>query len=53
MREKAVLLKDEKQISGLVERAIDDKLIVALKAKVKINKKSITAEDFGKLFENS
>ena len=47
------MLKDEKQISGLVERAIDDKLIVALKAKVKLNKKTITAEDFGKLFENS
>ena len=36
---------------GVVERAIDEKLISALKAKLKLNKKSISAEDFAKLFE--
>lgn len=45
------MLKDEKQVAGLVERAIDEKLISALKAKLKLNKKSISAEDFAKLFE--
>ena len=45
------MLKDERQISGLVERAIDEKLIAVLKPKVKLNYKNISAEDFGKLFE--
>lgn len=45
------MLKDEKQISGLVERALDEKLIAALKPKLKLNHKTVSAEEFGKLFE--
>lgn len=45
------MLKKKEQVNMLVERAIDNKLIQALKEKVKLEEKSISKEDFGKLFE--
>lgn len=47
----AEMMKKKEQVQGLVERSIDKKLTGALKNVVKLNHKSVTAEDFGKLFE--
>lgn len=44
------MLKNKEQINGLVERCIENKLIHVLKEVVTLNRKSISAEDFGKLF---
>lgn len=45
------MLKKEGQIDGLVNRAVEEKLAVALKGKVTLNNKNISLEDFNKLFE--
>ena len=45
------MLKDQNQVNGLVERAIDKKLTDVLKKVVKLNRIAISQEDFGKLFE--
>lgn len=47
------MLKDKNQVNSLVERAIDQKLTAALKSVVKLKHKTISQEDFGKLFEKS
>ena len=44
------MLKKKEQAQALVERCIDGKLTVALKNVVTLEHKSISAEDFGKLF---
>lgn len=44
------MLKKKEQVSALVERCIDTKLTEALKSVVTLNHKSVTAEEFGKLF---
>ena len=44
------MLKKKEQAQALVERCIDTKLTVALKNVVTLEHKSISAEDFGKLF---
>jgi trigger factor len=43
------MLKKEDSVRGFVDRSIDQKLIVALKAAVKLNEKSISLDDFNKL----
>ena len=45
------MMKKEENIQGFVDRSIDQKLIVALKNGVKLNKKSISLDDFNKLME--
>ena len=45
------MLKKQEQVNMLVERAIDSKLVRALKDKVKLDEKTLSKEDFGKLFE--
>lgn len=45
------MLKHQEQANALVERCIDQKLTAALKSIVKLNHKSITAEEFTKLFD--
>lgn len=45
------MLKKKEQVSQLVERCADQKLAEALKTVVKLNKKSISTEDFAKMFE--
>lgn len=45
------MIKKQENIEGLVDRAIDQKLIAALKAVVKLNEKTVTIEEFNKLFE--
>ena len=45
------MLKDQNQVNGLVERAIDKKLTDVLKKVVKLKRTAISQEDFGKLFE--
>lgn len=45
------MLKKQEQVNMLVERAIDNKLCQALKGKVKLDEKSLSKEEFGKLFE--
>ncbi len=45
------MLKRKEQVNQLVERCIDSKLTAALKGVVTLNHKSITPEDFTKLFE--
>ncbi|MGN0282495.1 MAG: trigger factor [Prevotella sp.] len=45
------MLKDNKYIDNLVERAIDVKLIAALKKVVKLNKKVVSLDDFNKLMQ--
>ncbi len=44
-------LKNEDQVRGIVERVIENKIYEALKGIVKVEEKSISYEDFGKLFE--
>ena len=45
------MLKHEQQVNQLVERCIDQKLSEKLKSVVKLNNKSISAEDFTKMFD--
>lgn len=44
-------LKKKEQVEGFVARAVEEKLGVALKDVVKLQKKSVTLEEFNKLFE--
>ena len=44
------ILKDEKQLRGIVERVADNKVYEALKGVAKIEEKEISHEEFGKLF---
>ena len=44
------MLKKKEQVNALVERSIDTKLTAALKEVVTLNHKSISLEDFGKMF---
>ena len=44
------ILKDEKQIRSIVERVAENKIYDALKTVAKIEEKTISHEDFGKLF---
>jgi len=46
------LLKKRENIDGFVDRAVDVKLIAALKQTVKLNEKEISLDDFNKLMEN-
>ena len=45
------MLKNENQLRGIVERVAENKIYEALKGIVKIEQKSISHADFGKLFE--
>ncbi len=45
------MLKNRRQAEQLVNRCIDDKLAKALKEVVTLNHKSISSEDFAKMFE--
>ena len=45
------MLKNEKYIDNLVERAIDVKLVDSLKKIVKLNKKTVSLEDFNKMMQ--
>lgn len=44
------ILKDENQLRGIVERVAEQKIYAALKTVVKLEEKSISHDDFGKLF---
>ena len=46
------MLQKREQAEGLVARTVERKLGVALKDVVKLDKKTISHEDFNKLFEN-
>ena len=45
------MLKNEDQLRGIVERVVENKIYEALKGIVKVEKKKISHEDFGKLFK--
>lgn len=45
------MLKDRKNIDSLVDRAIDVKLIAALKGVVKLNKKTMSLDEFNKMMQ--
>lgn len=45
------MLKKEEGIQGLVDRAIDNKLMTALKNVVKLNEKSVTLDEFNELMK--
>ena len=45
------MLKNEKQLRGIVERVVEDKLFEALKGVAKIEAKTVSQEDFDKLFK--
>lgn len=45
------MLKDRNQAEGLVSRTEDRKIGAAAKAVVKLNKQSVTAEEFNKMFQ--
>ena len=45
------MLKDENQLRGIVERVVENKLYEALKTIVKIEEKTVSYEEFGKLFK--
>ncbi len=44
-------LKKEDARKHLLEKALEDKIVVAIKNAVKVERKKISVEDFGKLFE--
>lgn len=45
------MLKKKDTINGLVNRAVEVKLAAALKTKVKLNDKTVSLEEFNKMFE--
>ncbi len=45
------MLKKKESVENLVNRAVESKLSAALKAKATLNEKSISMEDFNKMFE--
>lgn len=45
------MLQKKDTVNNLVNRVVDAKLAQALKSKVKLNNKSVSVEDFNKLFE--
>ena len=45
------MLKERKNIDNFVDRAVDIKLINALKGVVKLNKKAISLDDFNKMMQ--
>ncbi len=45
------MLKKKESIEGLVNRAVESKLAVALKPQVKLENKSVSMEEFNKMFE--
>ena len=45
------MLKKRENIDGFVDRAVDKKLVNALKASVKLNEKEVTLDEFNKLME--
>ena len=45
------MLKKKESVEGLVNRVVETKLASALKSQVKLNNKSISAEEFNKMFE--
>ncbi|MBO5699408.1 MAG: trigger factor [Bacteroidaceae bacterium] len=47
------MLKNKQQAQSLIERSIETKLVAALKNVVNLNRKAISVEDFGKLFEEN
>mgnify|MGYP000883160055 CR=1 FL=1 len=46
------LLKKRENVDGFVDRAVDIKLIAALKESVKLNEKEISMDDFNKMMES-
>ena len=46
------MLKNKQQAQQLIERSIETKLVAALKNVLNLNHKVVSAEEFGKLFEN-
>lgn len=46
------MLKKRETVDNLIDRCIEVKLGTALKEKITLNEKSVTAEEFNKLFEN-
>ena len=46
------MLKNKQQAQSLIERSIETKLVAALKNVLILNHKAVSAEEFGKLFEN-
>ena len=45
------MLKNENQLRGIVERLVEDKIFEALKGIVKIEAKTVSQEEFDKLFK--
>jgi len=45
------ILKKNENVDGLVDRAVDRKLVVALKDSVKLNEKEISLDDFNKMMQ--
>lgn len=45
------MLQKKESVEGLANRALDNKLVAALKKTAKLKKKTVSVEDFNKLFE--
>ncbi|MBR4499441.1 MAG: trigger factor, partial [Paludibacteraceae bacterium] len=45
------MLKQENQLRGIVERVVEDKIFAALKGVAKIEPKTVSQEEFDKLFK--
>jgi len=45
------MLKNENQLRGIVERVVEDKIFDAIKGVVKVEAKTVSQEDFDKLFK--
>ena len=44
-------MKKKESVEGLVNRVVETKLAAALKSQVKLNNKTVSAEEFNKMFE--
>ena len=45
------MLKNENQLRNIVERVVEDKIFEAIKGVAKIEAKTVSQEDFDKLFK--
>ena len=45
------MLKKKENVEGLVNRAVDSKLIVALKGKVALNNKEVSFDEFNEMLK--
>ena len=46
------MMKNKEHVNQMVDQIMDEKIMTIVKNTIKLNKKSVSMEDFNKLFEN-